>query len=125
MDRRVFAKLIAAAPFLARFFASSSKADAPSLTRVRPSDPVWPSEDLWKTLGNSFQGELIRIESPLAACVGSPANACAPVFHQLEKIRTISAMRSASRSRLAGSALGLPSRAPISTVSRRSSIRWW
>src|SRR5208283_147313 len=73
-----------ASPFLARFFAGSSKADAPSLIRIRPSDPVWPSEDLWKSLSDSLQGELIRVKSPLAACVGSPANACAPVFHQLK-----------------------------------------
>ncbi len=84
MDRRLFVKLIAAVPFLARFFASSSKADAASLIRVRPADPAWPSEDLWKTLSDSLQGELIRVESPLAACVGPPANACAPVFHQLK-----------------------------------------
>ncbi len=30
LDRRLFVKLIVAVPFLARFFASSSKAEAPS-----------------------------------------------------------------------------------------------
>ena len=62
MDRRFLLKLVAGLPFVGALFARSSKAASAALSRVRPGDPGWPSEDLWKALGGGLQGELIKVE---------------------------------------------------------------
>ena len=84
MDRRFLLKLVAGLPFVGALFARSSKAASPPFSRVRPGDPGWPSEDMWKAFGRGLQGELIKVESPLTACVGAPADACAEVFKELK-----------------------------------------
>ncbi len=84
MDRRFLLKLVAGLPFVGALVAGSSKAASPPFSRVRPGDPGWPSEDLWKALGSELEGELIKVESPLTACVGAPAGACAEVFKELK-----------------------------------------
>ena len=81
MDRRLVLKLIAA---LGGLLAGPSWAAAPAFTRVRPGDPGWPSGDLWSELGRGLQGRLIKVESPLAACAGASADACAEVFKELK-----------------------------------------
>jgi FAD/FMN-containing dehydrogenase len=52
--------------------------------RARPGDPAWPSEASWARLGQEVGGRLIKVESPLAACMEAPSGAaCAQVFRQL------------------------------------------
>src|SRR5208282_1194612 len=65
---------------------ASTLADAsPSPARVRPGDPAWPSEESWDQLGREMGGRLIKVRSPLAACVGASSDAaCAQVFKELK-----------------------------------------
>lgn len=52
--------------------------------RRRPSDPDWPSPAQWDRLNRAVGGNLIRIASPLAECVGAPhGGACSHLFEQL------------------------------------------
>jgi FAD/FMN-containing dehydrogenase len=52
--------------------------------RVRPGEPAWPAAATWERLGRQVGGRLIRVESPLAACMEAPASAaCAEVFKAL------------------------------------------
>src|SRR6476619_6364402 len=49
--------------------------------RVRPGDAGWPSAEKWKQLGDQVGGALVRVRSPFAECVASPAGpACAQLF---------------------------------------------
>ncbi|MEP6713098.1 MAG: FAD-binding oxidoreductase [Ferruginibacter sp.] len=53
--------------------------------RVRPGDTLWPSPEKWKQLNEAINGNLVKIESPLAACKNSVANtACADFFKNLK-----------------------------------------
>ena len=54
-------------------------------TRVRPGDPAWPSDATWDQLNREVEGRLIKVRSPLAACVGASSDAaCAQVFKELK-----------------------------------------
>ena len=54
-------------------------------TRVRPGDPAWPSDESWDELNREVEGRLIKVRSPLAACVGASSDAtCAQVFKELK-----------------------------------------
>lgn len=54
------------------------------LSRVRPTDPEWPSEAQWNQLGQAVGGRLVRLRSPLDACVADPAgDRCAAVLARL------------------------------------------
>ena len=56
-------------------------AAGPSSSRVRPGDPEWPSAASWERLNRDVGGRLIKVESPLAACIEAPESAiCAHVF---------------------------------------------
>jgi hypothetical protein len=56
-----------------------------SMSRVRPGDPAWPSEANWDELSREVGGRLIKVRSPLAACVESPSSStCAHLFKQLK-----------------------------------------
>jgi len=44
-------------------------------TRVRPSDPGWPSEASWDRLKREVGGRLITPQSPLSACRDAPGSA--------------------------------------------------
>ena len=69
----------------ATFWRGSAPPPPPSpAPRVRPGDPGWPSDDAWQELGRGLDGELIKVSSPLSACVGAPADACAQVFKELK-----------------------------------------
>jgi FAD binding domain len=58
---------------------------ARSASRVRPGDSAWPSEADWNQLGRDVGGRLVRVSSPLAACVDAPSSAaCAQVFRDLK-----------------------------------------
>jgi FAD/FMN-containing dehydrogenase len=67
MNRRTFLK----GSGLAALFPSwlrSATAPKP-FRRRRPSDPDWPSEASWKRLNDAVDGNLIRVEFPLDACI--------------------------------------------------------
>ena len=51
---------------------------------MRPGDPAWPSDEAWAELGGRLKGQLIRVSSPLSACVGQSESACAEVFKELK-----------------------------------------
>ena len=82
MNRRRLLKTLASTA-LAPNFLSSSRADAQSrsLSRVRPGDPAWPSQADWDQLNRDVGGQLVRVQSPLAACTdNSQSPACTDVF---------------------------------------------
>jgi FAD/FMN-containing dehydrogenase len=55
------------------------------MSRVRPSDPAWPSETSWNRLSRDVGGQLIKVQSPLAACMDAPSSvACAEVFKDVK-----------------------------------------
>jgi len=54
---------------LARLAAGAA---TPSFSRVRPSDPAWPSNASWVKLNETVGGNLISPESPFADCASDP-----------------------------------------------------
>ncbi|MBI1840549.1 MAG: FAD-binding oxidoreductase [Verrucomicrobia bacterium] len=90
MNRRRFLKSAAAIPVLAGACSeltrtSAAAASNPPASRVRPTDPLWPSEASWDVLRREVQGRLIRVSSPLAACQQSPLDAsCREALQQLK-----------------------------------------
>jgi FAD/FMN-containing dehydrogenase len=55
------------------------------MPRVRPGDPAWPSEASWKRLREEVGGRLVKVRSPLDACIEAPSGpGCAQVFKQLK-----------------------------------------
>ena len=56
-----------------------------SPSRVRPGDPAWPSEASWNQLNRNVKGQLVKVRSPLAACMDAPTStACAQLFEDLK-----------------------------------------
>jgi hypothetical protein len=86
MDRRSLLRIIAALPFAKSFLTeSASQAAAGPFSRMRPSDPNWPSEEAWGELGRWLDGQLIKVVSPLSACMGaSPSEACAYLAKEIK-----------------------------------------
>jgi len=86
MVRRSLVRIIAALPFAKSLFAeSASRAAAAPLSRVRPGDPNWPSEEAWAELGRGLDGQLIKVVSPLSACMGaSPSEAWAYLAKEIK-----------------------------------------
>ena len=87
MNRRRLLKTIAALPFAKGLSpaAANSAEEKRSMSRIRPGDPAWPSNDSWSELGREVGGRLIKVRSPLSACVGAPFDAaCAEVFKELK-----------------------------------------
>ena len=83
--RRHLLKIIAGLPFMHALWLGASAAAPPSPARVRPGDPAWPSDASWDQLGREVEGRLIKVRSPLAACVGASSDAdCAQVFKELK-----------------------------------------
>jgi len=86
MNRRRLLQILAALPFARGLFGGSATA-APSapFSRVRPGDPLWPSDETWEELGRRLEGRLIKVASPLSACVGAPSSdACARVVKEIK-----------------------------------------
>ncbi len=55
------------------------------LSRVRSGDPAWPSEASWDQLGREVGGRLVKVRSPLAACLEAPSSPrCAQVLKELK-----------------------------------------
>lgn len=56
-----------------------------TVSRVRPADPAWPSDDEWRTLDAATGGRLVRVRSPLDGCVADPSGVeCLSVFRGLK-----------------------------------------
>ena len=78
MDRRRLLRRISALPFIGGLFSAAASGARAPFSRVRPGDPNWPSDEVWEELGRRLEGRLIKVSSPLAACVGTPSSdACA------------------------------------------------
>jgi FAD/FMN-containing dehydrogenase len=75
---------VAALPFAKSLSAGAVEAAA-SFSRVRPGDLSWPSEEAWAELGRRLDGQLIKVVSPLSACMGaSPSEACAYLAKEIK-----------------------------------------
>jgi FAD/FMN-containing dehydrogenase len=69
---------MSALPFIGSLFNAPASGTRAPTSRVRPGDPSWPSDEAWEELGRRLEGRLIKVSSPLAACVGAPSSdACA------------------------------------------------
>jgi FAD/FMN-containing dehydrogenase len=65
--------------------ARSSAAATRRLSRVRQTDPEWPSEKSWGQLREKIQGKLVKVQSPLAECVEAPSSPnCVQIFKELK-----------------------------------------
>ena len=87
LSRRCLLEILAGLPFmsgLAPGLSVHAQATLPK-TRFRPSDPGWPSDEKWDQLSREVEGRLIKVRSPLAACVGASFDAtCAQTFKELK-----------------------------------------
>jgi FAD/FMN-containing dehydrogenase len=84
VSRRRLLEVLAALPFMTRFVRGASAQPQPK-TRVRPGDPSWPSDAAWDELNRQVGGRLIKVTSPLTACVGASFDpTCAEVFKELK-----------------------------------------
>ena len=55
------------------------------MSRVRPGDATWPSAASWDRLRRHVGGRLVKVQSPLAACVEAPSSPdCAHVFKKMK-----------------------------------------
>src|SRR5271155_3210560 len=84
MSRRRLFEALAGLPFVTAFSRGAAAQAEPKM-RVRPGDPAWPSDAAWDELNRQVEGRLIKVRSPLAACVGASTDpACAQVFKELK-----------------------------------------
>jgi FAD/FMN-containing dehydrogenase len=84
LSRRRLLEVLAGLPFMSGLAPGGSAAPQPK-TRVRPGDPAWPSEESWDRLNREVEGRLIKVRSPLSACVSASTDAdCAQVFKELK-----------------------------------------
>lgn len=89
MKRKEFIKKIAVLPLLPyglNWMPSLFSLEYKNQTkRIRPGDPEWPSENVWKELGSSLDGQLTQLELPLNICKINPGSkACKNIFQQLK-----------------------------------------
>jgi FAD/FMN-containing dehydrogenase len=91
MNRRRFLQAAAAAlsflPTMWSWVLAPTRAAgaARSMPRVRPGDPAWPSEASWDQLRRHVGGRLVKVQSPLAACLEAPSSpSCAHLFKELK-----------------------------------------
>jgi len=55
------------------------------MSRVRPRDPGWPSPASWEKLNQQTGGRLLKVASPLRACLDAPnGEHCRDVFKELK-----------------------------------------
>jgi FAD/FMN-containing dehydrogenase len=84
MSRRTLLRGFAAMSFLLSHPSRAHSATRAG-ARVRPGDPGWPTEADWDRLNNDVGGQLIKVQSPLAACAAAPESpACEEVFKRLK-----------------------------------------
>ncbi len=87
MTRRRVLRAIAGLPLAKGLLpaAANSAPAKPTMSRVRPGDPAWPSEALWEELNREVGGRLIKVRSPLSACVSAPSSeACAQLAREIK-----------------------------------------
>jgi hypothetical protein len=90
MQRRKFIKGAIAVPMLSLTSGSlfAGTADSPPrklFSRVRPGDKGWPGDDKWNELNAAVNGNLIKLQSPLAACKQSPQSpSCNEILKELK-----------------------------------------
>jgi hypothetical protein len=85
MNRRRLLQTMSTLPFIGSLFGAAASGARPPVSRVRPGDPNWPSEEAWEELGRGLEGRLIKVSSPLAACVGAPSSdACAYLAKEIK-----------------------------------------
>src|SRR5277367_825175 len=84
LSRRRLLEILAGLPLISGLV-SGAAAQAQPKMRVRPGDTGWPSDAAWDELNRQVEGRLIKVRSPLAACVGASSDAnCAQVFKELK-----------------------------------------
>ena len=84
MGRRRLLEILAGLPFMSGLAPGAAAAVQPK-ARVRPGDPAWPSDAAWDQHNRGVEGRLIKVRSPLVACVGASSDAaCAQVFKELK-----------------------------------------
>jgi FAD/FMN-containing dehydrogenase len=75
--------LLSAASF--NLTTATRAADPRPAHRTRPSDPAWPSAGSWEQLNRQVGGQLIRVQTPLAACADTADNtACQVILKNLK-----------------------------------------
>jgi FAD/FMN-containing dehydrogenase len=91
MNRRRFLQAAAAAlsflPTMWSWVLAPTRAGGAvrSMSRVRYGDPAWPSEASWDRLSRDVGGRLVKVQSPLAACLETPSSpSCAHLFKELK-----------------------------------------
>jgi FAD/FMN-containing dehydrogenase len=85
MDRRSFLKGTLAFPFAPGAAWAQAAPTSPSVSRVRPGQPGWPSAASWDSLERNVAGRLIKVQSSLGVCQDSPnGTACRDVFKGLK-----------------------------------------
>ncbi len=85
LSRRRLIENLAGLPFMSGL-ARGALAQAQPKTRVRPGEPGWPSDTAWDELNRKVEGRLVKVRSPLSACVDAPSfdADCAQVFKELK-----------------------------------------
>ena len=77
MNRRCLLKAMSALPLIGSLFNAPASGTRAPTSRARPGDPNWPSEEAWAELGRGLDGRLMKVVSPLYACMdASPTEAC-------------------------------------------------
>jgi hypothetical protein len=92
MNRRIFFKYVGSIPvlsvvwsYLTTVVRAGAAAAVPSVRRVRPSDPSWPTAASWEKLKQQVGGHLIPVSSPLAPCLDAPDSAaCAARVEEMK-----------------------------------------
>jgi FAD/FMN-containing dehydrogenase len=91
MNRKRFLQAVAAAlaflPAMCSCLLGLKRAlgATPSMSRVRPGDSAWPSAASWDRFRRHVGCRLVKVQSPLAACLEAPSSAdCTRVFKELK-----------------------------------------
>lgn len=88
MNRRQFLKSAAILFALSNsspMLQASTDNTAKQIRRVRPGDPLWPSDESWGALKQKVGDRFIKVESPLTACQSVPdGKSCSDVFKELK-----------------------------------------
>lgn len=86
MKRRRLVQCAAAVPLGGPWALLAPARAAPAASRVRPGDPDWPSDALWKRFGEQLGGDaLVKVQSPFAPCLDAPAGAACTQFFKAVK----------------------------------------
>jgi hypothetical protein len=88
-NRRQFLKSAVALPVLSiansEILPLFGENPAKPFRRVRPGEPLWPSDESWNKLKEQVGNRLIKIESPLTPCKTAPdVTSCSDLFKELK-----------------------------------------